>query len=74
MSTTRSSDAGCRVELIVRSTLTLLYSKFFMKSIVGRFLEHARIAAFKNGGNESKIFSFIVIFANELFIVDIHMR
>ncbi len=45
-----AADAGARVDLIVRSTLTLLYSRFNMKSIVGRFLEHARIAAFKNGG------------------------
>jgi polyphosphate kinase len=46
-----AADAGAKIELIVRSTLTLLYSKFFMKSIVGRFLEHSRIASFRNGGN-----------------------
>eukprot|EP01098_Paradermamoeba_levis_P010769 TRINITY_DN453_c0_g2_i1.p1 TRINITY_DN453_c0_g2~~TRINITY_DN453_c0_g2_i1.p1 ORF type:complete len:142 (-),score=21.74 TRINITY_DN453_c0_g2_i1:410-835(-) len=46
-----AADAGARVELIVRTTLTLFYHKWTMRSIVGRFLEHARIAAFKNGGN-----------------------
>eukprot|EP01097_Dermamoeba_algensis_P006998 TRINITY_DN4381_c0_g1_i4.p1 TRINITY_DN4381_c0_g1~~TRINITY_DN4381_c0_g1_i4.p1 ORF type:complete len:641 (-),score=106.98 TRINITY_DN4381_c0_g1_i4:267-2189(-) len=46
-----AADAGVRVELLIRTTLTLLYHKWTMRSIVGRFLEHARIAAFKNGGN-----------------------
>ncbi len=43
-------NRGARVHLIVRSTLTTLWEGVEVKSLVGRFLEHARIAAFKAGG------------------------
>lgn len=43
-------NRGARVHLIVRSTLTVLWEGVEAKSIVGRFLEHARVAAFKAGG------------------------
>ncbi|GIW24663.1 polyphosphate kinase [Meiothermus sp.] len=43
-------NRGARVHLIVRSTLTTLWAGLEVKSLVGRFLEHARIAAFKNKG------------------------
>ena len=36
--------------MIARSTLTLHDGRFTMRSIVGRFLEHARVAAFRSGG------------------------
>jgi len=41
---------GARVHLIVRSTLTVLWPGVKVRSLVGRYLEHARIAAFKNKG------------------------
>ncbi|MCS7195073.1 MAG: polyphosphate kinase [Meiothermus sp.] len=41
---------GARVHLIVRSTLTTLWEGADVRSLVGRFLEHARIAAFRNRG------------------------
>ncbi len=41
---------GAKIHLIVRSTLTTLWDDVDTKSIVGRYLEHARIAAFKNKG------------------------
>ncbi|MDW8426833.1 MAG: polyphosphate kinase [Meiothermus sp.] len=43
-------NRGARVHLVVRSTLTTLWAGLEVKSLVGRFLEHARIAAFKNKG------------------------
>ncbi len=43
-------NRGARVHLIVRSTLTALWEGLEVKSLVGRFLEHARVAAFKNRG------------------------
>jgi polyphosphate kinase len=46
-----AANAGARVDLIVRSTLTRLHPKFRVRSLIGRYLEHARIAAFKRGGN-----------------------
>jgi polyphosphate kinase len=46
----QAAEAGAKVELIVRSTLTVWHPKFKVRSLVGRFLEHARIAACKNGG------------------------
>ena len=46
-----AADAGARVDVIARSTLTLHDDRFTMRSIVGRFLEHARVAAFRSGGN-----------------------
>ena len=45
-----AADAGARVDVIARSTLTLHDERFTMRSIVGRFLEHARLAAFRAGG------------------------
>jgi polyphosphate kinase len=47
----QAAEAGAKVELIVRSTLTLIHPKFHARSLVGRFLEHARIAAFKRNGD-----------------------
>jgi len=41
---------GATLHLIIRSTLTTLWEGVEAKSVVGRFLEHARIAAFKNRG------------------------
>jgi polyphosphate kinase len=46
-----AAEAGAKVELIVRSTLTLIHPKFVIRSLVGRYLEHARIAAFKRYGD-----------------------
>ncbi|GAA5335281.1 MULTISPECIES: phospholipase D-like domain-containing protein [Thermus] len=45
-----AAEAGARVDLLVRSTLTLLHPAFHAKSLVARFLEHARVAAFRAGG------------------------
>jgi polyphosphate kinase len=47
----KAAEAGARVELIIRSTLTLIHPKFTVRSLVGRYLEHARIAAFKRYGD-----------------------
>ena len=43
-------NKGAKLHLIVRSTLTALWDGADTRSVVGRFLEHARIAAFKNAG------------------------
>jgi polyphosphate kinase len=38
------------VDLVARTTLTEISSGVRARSLVGRFLEHARVAAFRNGG------------------------
>jgi polyphosphate kinase len=40
-----AAEAGARVELVVRSTLTLLHEKFEARSLVGRYLERRLDAA-----------------------------
>ncbi|MFO0582110.1 MAG: phospholipase D-like domain-containing protein [Anaeromyxobacter sp.] len=46
----KAARAGARVDLLVRTTLTELAPGVRARSIVGRFLEHARVAAFRAGG------------------------
>ena len=54
----RASQAGVRVELIIRDTCRLrpglpgISETVTVIAIIGRFLEHARIYYFRNGGDE----------------------
>jgi len=43
----RAAGRGARVRLLVRSTLTELHPRVEAVSLVGRYLEHARLAAFR---------------------------
>lgn len=45
-----AARVGARIDLIVRTTLTEVAPGVHARSIVGRFLEHARVAAFSDGG------------------------
>lgn len=42
---------GARIDLIVRTTFTQREELFHMRSLVGRYLEHTRLAAFRAGGD-----------------------
>lgn len=48
-----ASNTGVKIYIICRGICSILPTKnIFIKSIVGRFLEHSRIYYFKNGGND----------------------
>jgi polyphosphate kinase len=47
----KAARAGARVDLLVRTTLTELAPGVHARSVVGRFLEHARVAAFRGDGS-----------------------
>jgi polyphosphate kinase len=42
--------AGARVDLVIRTTLTRVGPSVHARSVVGRFLEHARVVAFRRDG------------------------
>jgi polyphosphate kinase len=42
---------GARLDLVVRTTLTRITPAVHARSLVGRFLEHARVAAFRRDGD-----------------------
>jgi polyphosphate kinase len=42
--------SGARVDLLVRTTLTQVSPSVHARSIIGRFLEHARVVAFRRDG------------------------
>jgi len=46
-----AARAGARVDLLVRTTLTRVSPVMRARSLVGRFLEHARAAAFRRHGS-----------------------
>jgi polyphosphate kinase len=46
----RAAAAGARVDIVARTTLTEVAPGVRARSLVGRFLEHARVAAFRNRG------------------------
>jgi polyphosphate kinase len=48
-----AAQKGARVDLIIRTTLTEREPGFRMRSLVGRYLEHARLAAFYRKGEWS---------------------
>jgi len=45
-----AAGAGARVDLLVRTTLTQIHPSVHARSLVGRFLEHARAVAFRRSG------------------------
>jgi polyphosphate kinase len=44
-------QSGARVDLLIRTTLTQITPTVHARSIIGRFLEHARVVAFRRGGD-----------------------
>jgi len=45
-----AAEAGAQINLLVRTTIVEIAPGVRARSIVGRFLEHARVAAFAHGG------------------------
>lgn len=71
----RASDAGVRIDLNVRGLCALrpgvkgLSENIRVTSIVGRFLEHARILYFRNGGQEE-----VFLGSSDLMPRNLHKR